>query len=99
MTYYEKRDHLGKMVVYMKQISFYHDNVQITVSMLSLYQCIATNVERITLQYTTWYTQHATHYKRKSQMVPYLIAGHILKKIFVGTILSLIVCISCTLRV
>ena len=86
MICYEKKDHLGKMVVWNK-INFYHDGVQLTFYKCSCeytcisVQCIATNMEWITLQYITWYMhiQHATHYKQPYQnlMVPFLIADHI----------------------
>ena len=44
-----------------KQNQFYYDNVKLTCEILYLYQCIATNIERITLRYITWYIQHAIH--------------------------------------
>ena len=71
---YEKRDCLGKMVVWNKLCMTMSNLLQtfykcVFVSINNYYvQCIATNMEQITLQYITWYMhmQHAPRYKQKS---------------------------------
>ena len=78
MTCYEKRDHLGKMVVWNK-INFYHDNVQLT-----FYKC-SCEYTCISLQYITGYVQHATHYKQKGPNGPF---SHSLSHIITILLLS-----------
>ena len=73
------------MVYSMKQISSYHDNVQLTstnvvVSILaSVRQCMYSHkhgADYTTVHYMV-YVQ-TTYYKQLYQMVPFLIAGHVL---------------------
>ena len=43
----------------------------VVASILVSVQCIATNIEWITLQYIIWYIQHSTHYKQKVPNGPF----------------------------
>ena len=62
-SFYERRNHLGKMVV--RNINFYYDNVQLT--FYNVVVCTATNIEWI-----TWYrhVQHVVIHTRYKQKVP-----------------------------